>query len=165
MRPEVFVATSRNINADHQQSLNPLERWAVAITRRVGSMGFFLAILIWTVLWLGWNLLAPPALKFDAPMSFAFWLFISNMIQILLMPLIMVGQNLQGRHSEIRAENDYNVNVKAEREVAWLMGQMAHQSRQLEHQTRLITALLIRNGLTLEEALRLVPDTPPPPRS
>jgi uncharacterized membrane protein len=38
-------------------------------------------------------------------------------IQIMLMPLIMVGQNLQGRHSELRAENDFEVNVKAEMEI------------------------------------------------
>jgi len=33
------------------------------------------------------------------------------------MPLIMVGQNLQGRHSETRAELDFEVNQKAEKEV------------------------------------------------
>lgn len=30
----------------------------------------------------------------------------------------MVGQNLQGKHSEIRAENDYEINLKAEKEIA-----------------------------------------------
>jgi len=30
----------------------------------------------------------------------------------------MVEQNLQGKHSEIRAENDYEVNLKAEKEIA-----------------------------------------------
>jgi Predicted membrane protein len=30
------------------------------------------------------------------------------------MPLIMVGQNLQGRHSETRAELDFQVNLKNE---------------------------------------------------
>jgi uncharacterized membrane protein len=39
------------------------------------------------------------------------------MIQIFLMPLIMVGQNLQSKHSEIRAENDFEVNVRAEKEI------------------------------------------------
>jgi uncharacterized membrane protein len=45
------------------------------------------------------------------------WLFLSNLIQIFLMPLIMVGQNLQGRHAEARAEADFEVNTKAEREI------------------------------------------------
>jgi len=42
------------------------------------------------------------------------------MIQIFLMPLIMVGQNLQGKHAEVRAENDYEINLKAEKEIAEL---------------------------------------------
>jgi hypothetical protein len=40
----------------------------------------------------GWNLLAPKDLQFDPAPAFVFWLFISNVIQLLLMPLIMVGQ-------------------------------------------------------------------------
>jgi uncharacterized membrane protein len=40
------------------------------------------------------------------------------MIQIFLMPLIMVGQNLQGKHAEIRAENDFEIDLKAEKEIA-----------------------------------------------
>ncbi len=39
------------------------------------------------------------------------------MIQMFLMPLIMIGQNLQGRHAEARAEADFEVNIKAEREI------------------------------------------------
>src|SRR5271154_5899141 len=97
-------------------TLGGLDQLAVWITEHVGTMGFFLAILVWTALWLGWNFLAPVNLRFDPPMGFVFWLFISNMIQILLMPLIMVGQNIQGRHAETRAEHDLEVNIKAEKE-------------------------------------------------
>ena len=78
-----------------------LDRLALWITLRVGSMGFFLIVFAWTAIWLSWNMLAPERLQFDPPMAFVFWLFISNVIQILLMPLIMVGQNVQGTHSEI----------------------------------------------------------------
>src|SRR5690348_8792150 len=106
----------RNVNQEHKESMNWGERLALFITEHVGTMGFFLAILIWTVLWLGWNILAPTQLKFDPPTGFVFWLFISNMIQILLMPLILVGQNLQARHAEMRTESDYEVNVYAKEE-------------------------------------------------
>jgi len=73
-------------------------------------------------LWTGYNILASeaPALHwraFDPFPAFVAYLLISNVIQILLMPLIMVGQNLQGRHSETRAELDFEVNQKAEKEV------------------------------------------------
>jgi len=46
-------------------------------------------------------------------MGFVFYLFISNVIQILLMPLIMVGQNIQGAHAEGAPPNtDLDVNIK-----------------------------------------------------
>ena len=33
------------------------------------------------------------------------------------MPLLMIGQNIQGKHSELLAENDFAVNQKAEEEL------------------------------------------------
>lgn len=107
----------RPVNAEHRKKLSGLERLAIWITDRVGTMGFFLVILAWTLVWLGWNTLAPSAVRFDPFPAFVLWLFLSNMIQIFLMPLIMVGQNLQGRHAEARAEADFEVNTKAEREI------------------------------------------------
>ena len=117
----------RNVNVEHEKSLSQTERLALWITQHVGTMGFFFLILGWTTIWLGWNIFAPASLQFDPPTAFVLWLFFSNMIQILLMPLIMVGQNLQGRHSELRADNDYEVNVRAEKEVAALFEQMHRQ--------------------------------------
>jgi uncharacterized membrane protein len=134
----------RNVNAEHEESLSRLERLAVLITARVGTMGFFLIIFVWTVFWLAWNFLAPKNLRFDPPMSFVFWLFISNMIQIFLMPLIMVGQNLQGRHAELRAESDFEVNVKAEKEIEVIL-------HHLEYQNTLILNILHRLGHEMGE--------------
>lgn len=114
----------KNTNHVYQNELKPTERFAIWITNRIGTIGFFLLIVIWTVLWLGWNILAPKDLRFDPYPAFVLWLFISNMIQIFLMPLLLVGQNLQGKRSEIRAENDYNVNLKAEKEIAALMSEV-----------------------------------------
>ncbi len=106
-----------NANQVHRDRLSRMERFALWLTERVGTIGFFLIILSWTVIWLAWNTVGPKALRFDPYPAFVLWLFISNMIQIFLMPLIMVGQNLQGKHAEIRAENDYQVNLKAEEEI------------------------------------------------
>ncbi len=122
----------RDVNAAHVESLGPLERLATWITEHVGSMGFFLIIFVWTMLWLGWNALAPKAERFDPFPAFVLWLFISNMIQIFLMPLIMVGQNLQSRHSEARAESDYEVNVKAEREIEAILLHLEAQAEKIE---------------------------------
>ncbi len=120
-----------NINSELKEKLTPLNRLAVFITDRVGTMGFFLIIFAWTVFWLGWNLLAPRSWRFDPPMGFVFYLFISNVIQILLMPLIMVGQNVQGGHAEARAEHDLEVNVKAEQEIEVILSHLEYQNHLL----------------------------------
>ena len=124
-----------NINVKHRESLSKLERIAVKVTDSVGSMGFFLIIFLWTLIWLGWNTLAPKEVRFDPFPAFVLWLFISNMIQIFLMPLIMIGQNLQGRHAEKRAESDFEVNVRAEKEIEIIL-------MHLENQNELILKIL-----------------------
>jgi len=122
----------RNINVEYRQNLRKIDKLAVFITEKVGTIGFFLIIFSWTVLWLGWNIIVPTELKFDPFPAFVLWLFISNMIQIFLMPLIMVGQNLQGRYSEMRAEADFDVNVKAEKEIEVVIAYLERQNRLLE---------------------------------
>jgi uncharacterized membrane protein len=133
-------APVKNANEVHQDSLSPLDKIAIKITDKVGSVGFFLAILCWTILWTGYNILATevPALhwkSFDPFPAFVAYLLISNVIQILLMPLIMVGQNIQGQHAEARAEHDLEINQKAEQEV---MAVLKH----LEHNTDLLLQLM-----------------------
>jgi uncharacterized membrane protein len=100
------------------ENFSALDRLAIRVTDRVGTMGFFLVIFAWTIAWVGYNILASkvPSLRwrsFDPFPAFVAYLLISNVIQISLMPLIMVGQNMQGRHSEARAEADFLVNQKA----------------------------------------------------
>ena len=120
-----------NVNKQQKAKLKALDKLALWITTQVGTMGFFLIIFGWTVIWLGWNLLAPKPLQFDPPMGFVFWLFISNLIQILLMPLIMVGQNIQGDHAEARAQHDLDVNVKAEGEIEVILEHLEYQNAAL----------------------------------
>ncbi len=103
----------------------PLNRLALWITEHVGTMQFFLVIFAWTVGWLAWNMFAPKSLRFDPFPGFVLWLFISNMIQLFLMPLLLIGQNLQGQRGEQRAKNDYKVNQKAEREIEQIQAQLA----------------------------------------
>lgn len=143
LKPKPFVRTGpplKNANTVHENQLSPLDKFAVKITDKVGSMGFFLLIFAWTVIWCGYNILASevPGLhwkSFDPFPAFVAYLLISNVIQILLMPLIMVGQNLQGRHTEIRAELDFEVNTKAEQEVISIL-------HTLEHNTDLLIQLM-----------------------
>lgn len=119
----------RNINIEQKRQLSALDKLAIWITERVGSMGFFLLIFTWTTSWLLWNTVAPKDYRFDPYPAFVLWLFISNMIQIFLMPLIMVGQNLQSDHAEARAEADFEVNTRAELEIEAILLHLENQNK------------------------------------
>ncbi len=125
----------KNTNKIHRSRLSGMDKLALFITEKIGTMGFFFIIAIWTISWLGWNILAPKDLKFDPYPAFVLWLFISNLIQIHLMPLIMIGQNIQGKHAELRAEHDFETDTKAEKEIETIL-------LHLENQQQLILQIL-----------------------
>jgi len=120
-----------NVNKKHRESFTSLEKFAIWTTERVGTMGFFFLLFAWTIIWSIWNIFAPPNLRFDPFPAFVLWLFISNMLQLFFLPLIMVGQNLQGRHAEMRAENDFEINLKAEKELETILESLEKQEKDI----------------------------------
>ena len=93
------------------------ERFGLYITNAVGTLRFFFLIFLWTVGWLAWNALAPKALRFDPYPAFVLWLFLSNMIQLFLMPLILIGQGIQSRASDKRVEADLAISRSAKEQL------------------------------------------------
>jgi len=125
----------RNVNIEHKENLSRLGRLAIWITNHIGTMGFFFIIFCWTLIWLGWNTLGPKSLRFDPFPAFVLWLFIPPPPPPPPPPPTLVGQNLQGRHAEKRAEADFEVNTKAEREIETIL-------MHLENQNKLILKIL-----------------------
>jgi uncharacterized membrane protein len=117
----------KNVNVIHRSKLSKLDKLAIFVTEKIGTMGFFFIIFVWTAVWLGYNILAPKNLRFDPYPAFVLWLFISNLIQIHLMPLIMVGQNIQGKHAELRSEHDFETDKKAEKEIEAILNHLENQ--------------------------------------
>lgn len=123
----------RNVRKVHAESLKPLEKFAIWMTNRVGTMGFFFACAIMVTI----PLIYKPAMPVIQYIS-------SGYLQLILLPLIMVGQNLQSRSADLRAENDYEINVKAEREVEAIL-------HHLEYQNGILMGMVQKMGFTLEE--------------
>ena len=121
-----------DVNREHRQSLKKLDRLALWITNHVGTMGFFSIIFAWTLLWLLWNSLTPVGMRFDPFPAFVLWLFISNMIQLMLLPLLMIGQNLQSRHAESKAKAEYEMNVSEQRNLETIIMHLENQNKALE---------------------------------
>ncbi|HLA81391.1 MAG TPA: DUF1003 domain-containing protein [Thermoleophilia bacterium] len=140
-----------------RENLSGLDRLAIKVTDRVGTMGFFFIIATWTVCWVGYNVVASkiPSLhlhSFDPFPAFVAYLLMSNVIQIMLMPLIMVGQNLQGRHSEARAEADYAVNQKSFADTEQILKHLEDQDVRLLELARTNREILERLARRSEPA-------------
>lgn len=95
------------------------QRIAIRVTGAVGTMWCFYVFALFEFTWMALATWGP--LRSIDPYPFAFLLFLGNIIQLLLMPLIMVGQNVQSAHADARAEADFEVNQKAEREIEKLL--------------------------------------------
>ena len=99
-------APIQNTNEIHKSRLSKTDKVALYITNKIGTMGFFyFCVILVTV-----PLLIPSTMPVIQYMS-------SGYLQLILLPLILIGQNLQGKHAELRAQHDYETNVKAEKEI------------------------------------------------
>jgi uncharacterized membrane protein len=79
-------------------------RLAARITARCGSMTAFYIAALFQLAWI--TLAQTGVLHFD-PYPFAFLLFLSSLTQLLLMFVIMLGQQVLGRAADRRAEMTY----------------------------------------------------------
>lgn len=119
----------KNVNVTHRSKLSKLDKLAIFVTEKIGTMGFFLVILAWTITWLSWNILGPRELRFDPYPAFVLWLFISNLIQLHILPLLLIGQNIQGKHAQLRAEHDFATDKKAEKEIETILVHLENQQK------------------------------------
>ena len=88
--------------ADHYVGLNG--RIAATMTRAVGTMWAFYAAAVFQLGWMGLSLLG--VIRFD-PYPFAFMLFLSSLLQLILEFVIMVGQDVLGKAADSRAQQTY----------------------------------------------------------
>jgi uncharacterized membrane protein len=104
---------TRNVNKEHKESLNFLDKIAVSITKVVGTMWCAIAFTILALISL------PQALQNGTATTIS-WIA-QTFLQLVLISIIMVGQNLQSRHSELRADADYETNIEAKKDIETLM--------------------------------------------
>jgi uncharacterized membrane protein len=115
-------APIQNTNEIHKSHLTKTDKLALFITKHIGTMGFFYFCLVLVTT----PLLFPVALPVVQYIS-------SGFLQLIFLPLIMVGQNLQGRHAELRAQHDYDTNMKSEKEIDAILLHLEKQD-ELMHQ-------------------------------
>ena len=89
-----------NSNQTHQDKLGPLDRAGVFITRSVGTMW---AAILFTSLAL---VSLPAAIASHDRIVIIAWIA-QTFLQLVLLPIIMVGQNIQGKHTETMADEEF----------------------------------------------------------
>ena len=90
----------------HDRKLNARDKIALFINEKIGSFWFFVFCVLLVVVWTVWNVMSPPSFRFDDA-QFNIWQYVSSAFQIIMMPLIMVVQQIQLQHAEARSEFSY----------------------------------------------------------
>lgn len=110
---------SRNVNEEIEEHSTPLQRIADWIAWFSGSMPFLIINGAWFGIWILLNTLPLGITKFD-PYPFGLLTMIVSLEAIFLSCFVLVSQNRQAEKDRVRADIEYEVNVKAEMEVAHL---------------------------------------------
>jgi CRP/FNR family transcriptional regulator, cyclic AMP receptor protein len=110
---------SRNVNEEVEEKLTMIERAADWIAWFSGSMAFLTLNTAWFIAWIVVNSFDVGIQQFD-PYPFGLLTMIVSLEAIFLSIFVLISQNRQAQKDRVRSNIDYEVNVKAEMEVAFL---------------------------------------------
>ncbi len=107
---------SENINEEYEERLCFGDRIADKVASFGGSWSFILSFLMFMAIWIVGNSLMLVKQPFD-PYPFILLNLMLSLVAALQAPVIMMSQNRQEKRDRLRAQNDYQVNLKAELEI------------------------------------------------
>ena len=110
---------SRNPNEEDEEKITALQRVADWISWFSGSMQFLALNAAWFVAWIAVNTLSLGVPQFD-PYPFGLLTMIVSLEAIFLSCFVLISQNRQAEKDRVRADIEYEVNIKAELEIAHL---------------------------------------------
>jgi uncharacterized membrane protein len=110
---------SRNVNEEMEVHSTALLRIADWIAWFSGSMAFLILNGGWFIIWIAINTLPLGIPAFD-PFPFGLLTMIVSLEAIFLSCFVLISQNRQAQKDKVRADIEYEVNIKAELEIAHL---------------------------------------------
>ena len=111
---------SRNANEEAEEKISPLQRIADWISWFSGSMQFLLLNAIWFTVWIGINVWQVGSIPQFDPFPFGLLTMIVSLEAIFLSCFVLISQNRQAEKDRVRSNIEYEVNIKAELEIAHL---------------------------------------------
>ena len=122
---------ARNLNEEEEEALTFGQRIADRVAAFGGSWTFIISFGVFLLIWIIINTVILLSKAFDPYPYILLNLFLS-MLAALQAPVIMMSQNRQSAKDRLKADLDYEVNLKAELEVAQLHRKMDHLNERLE---------------------------------
>jgi uncharacterized membrane protein len=98
--------------------------FAEQFARFMGTAGFLLWMTVFVTLWISWNALAPPSLRFD-DYPFQFLTLMLSLQASYAAPLILLAQNRQEMRDKVVAEQDRQANTRAHADMEFLAREVA----------------------------------------
>lgn len=135
----------RNVNDMHAERLSTNDRIAVWISKNVGTMicaYMFAAIGIGSLV---------GALTNNATLALLCGSLSSYFLQLVLLPIIMVGQNVQGRHAELQAEEAFKTTMSTYHDIEQIMQHLSAQDAELLRHAKMLEHLLEKNGISWQQ--------------
>lgn len=120
----------RHLKEEFERTKTRSDRLADAIARFVGNMKFVYFHAAFFLFWVGLNTIA--WIEHWDPYPFNFLTLIVSLEAIFLATFVLISQNRQERRADLRAQLDYEVNVKAEREVETILKELREIRQSLE---------------------------------
>jgi len=124
----------KNVNNEFSDKLSSGQRIADIVAKVVGSWPFIIYQSILIVIWMGTNVyltyMATTNSNFFAswdPYPFILLNLVLSFQAAYTGPVVMMSQNRQAEKDRIMAEQDYQINKKAEEEIKILMDHLVHQ--------------------------------------
>ncbi len=114
---------SQNVNPEFESALTFGERVADAVARFGGSWRFIIIFAAILLTWITINCIALLMRPFD-PYPFILLNLVLSCLAAVQAPVIMMSQNRQEAKDRVRAEHDYQINLKAELEIRHLNQKM-----------------------------------------
>lgn len=110
---------SENVNEEYERQLTFGDRLADRVAEFGGSWTFIGWFMLFMLTWIGINTFAVLWKPFD-PYPFILLNLMLSLLAAIQAPIIMMSQNRQEDRDRMRAESDYQVNLKSEVEVRML---------------------------------------------
>jgi hypothetical protein len=136
----------RNVNEvqkAEQQGFNT--RLAVWLTRNVGTMACaYLFAVIGIAGLIG-------AFTDNASLVLIFGSISSYFLQLVLLPVILVGGNVLNRHQELQSDETFQTSQHSFHDIEQIIQHLSAQDAELLRQAKMLEHLLEKNGIALEQ--------------